>query len=230
VPPPSGPKELGESGISEDFFESFEDEHDQVPPSSKEQPAFLTDEQIRRKERGKIIVAVVVGLFGAGFLYVMLFGSGSGGNDTKPTASATASASQASATPSPSASQSAAPAASQSAQGGAGGSEATGGAGGSQDGAGGEATDTGDEKLPDVEDPLAEVSRLLNVGNYQDAIPMGKAAIAKQPDNGDGYFYLGQAYEAIGQRDEAMKVYSQCVDKADKGQFLSWCKRYAPKK
>jgi hypothetical protein len=234
TPPGSGGHALGESGISTGFFESFEEPgEDELPPSSKEQPVYLTDDQIARKERAKVIVAVVVGLLGAVVLYVMLFGTGGGrGTKTAPAASTTSAASETSpASATPPASASAAPAASSAtAAGGAGGAKATGGEGGAAATEEGEGGTAGDEKLPDVEDPLAEVSRLLNVGNYQDAIPMGKAAIAKHPDNGDAYFYLGQAYEALGKRDEALKVYAACVDHADKGQFLSWCKRYAPKK
>ncbi|RLB51348.1 MAG: hypothetical protein DRI90_23020 [Deltaproteobacteria bacterium] len=118
--------------------------------------------------------------------------------------------------------------------GGAGGAKAAGGApaGGGAGGKGGAKAAGGaggGEPLPTVDDPLKEAASKLNVGNYKDTIPFAKAAIKKDPENGDAYYYLGTAYQSMGQNDQALDVFDECVAKATKGQFLVWCKRQARK-
>jgi TolA-binding protein len=68
-----------------------------------------------------------------------------------------------------------------------------------------------------VEDPRAEALKLLNRGKLQEAIPMARAAIDKEPDHALGYLYLGAALQDTGKYKDAIAVYSDCVRTAKKG-------------
>jgi CheY-like chemotaxis protein len=210
-------RELSESGVSNEFFSRPPEEVvvDEPPVSSRDEPVFLNHGQVQRKETGKRVVAVVVAIFAAGILYAMVFGRSSASDETKgatPSAGASvapsAPASVAAPAPEPPPVAPAAPSASSAEEGKGGAPPA-------------------DETLVDVPDPLERASALLNVGNYKDSIPFSKAAIAKEPDNGDGYFFLGQAYEALGQGADAKKAYESCVAHGKKGKHLHWCKSLA---
>jgi predicted Zn-dependent protease len=73
-----------------------------------------------------------------------------------------------------------------------------------------------------VEDPLGEARILANSGRLQDCIPMAKAAIAKDPDNAEGYAYLAEAYRGTGQADQVQATYDECARRATKG-VAFWC-------
>lgn len=70
---------------------------------------------------------------------------------------------------------------------------------------------------------------LVNAGANQKAVPFGYAAIKKDPENGDAYYLLGEALRGLGKMDEAKQVFKDCVDNATKGQWIMYCKMYAPK-
>ena len=226
-PPADGDEQdlaLSESGVSESFFASVPppepvDEHDWSEEQARSE--YLTEEQLQRQRRsrqlvmlvlGGVALAAVVGLVRAAFDR----GDVPPARRAEPVATSTATPVPTSATTAaptvtttvptaavtqqasaqPSASVSAAPATSAAAD------------------------------LPDVADPLAEAKNLLNIGRYSDAIPMARAAIAKDPQNGDGYFYLATALQSIGKNPEAIEVYSDCLATASRGQYVRYCKIY----
>lgn len=213
--------QLSESGVSDSFFAS------QPPPEPAEEDdwtdsgpisEYLTEEQRERQQRSRNLVMLVVG--GLALAGVLAVARAAFKDDppprrtAEPVASAasstltTAATSVATAAPPASAEATAEPSATVSAS------------------ATASASASADPALPDVPEPLAEAKKLLNIGRYTDAIPMARAAIAKDPSNGDAYFYLATALQSIGKNPEAMDVYSDCLATADKGLYLSYCKRY----
>jgi hypothetical protein len=223
APAASGPVELSTSGIANEFFERDRqhgagDDGETMPPSSRDEPVYLTAEQVARKERSKRLVAAVVGVLVAVVLFAAIRGAlvGRSAVEPSPTSDATGPASVPAPAPEPTATlvATAEPIPSASAPEVASAEPS--------------ASPEDEEALVEVDDPFQELTQLLNVGRYNKAIPMGKAAIAKDPENGDAYYFLGQAYEELGKREEARALYAECVQKATKGQYLSWCKRKAP--
>ncbi len=244
--PPGSRRPLSESGISAQWYDTAPEgeEEEEDFPESVEEPEYLTDEQVARKERGKRIVAVVVGLLLA--LAVWVFWSRRDtapketGSPVGPTAVDTGSA-----PPTPTAKPTltqinplspdpvaAGGAGGAAAAGGAGGAKAAGGAGGAKAEGGAKASGGagGGEELPEVEDPLKETAKKMNIGDYKGAIPMAKAAIRKNPSHADAYYFLALAYESLGQNDQKLDTYDACVAKATEGQYLSLCKGGARKK
>jgi len=236
--PPGSRRPLSESGISAQWYDAApEGEEEEEPyPESVEQPEYLTEKQVTRKERGKRIVAAVVGLLLA--LAVWVFWSRRDtapketGAPTGPTAVDTGSATTPTPTAKPTLTQisplSPVPVAAGGAGGAnaAGGAKAAGGAGGAKASGGAD----GGEELPEVDDPLKMAGNKLNVGDYKGSIPFAKAAIKKNPGHADAYYFLALAYESIGQNDKKLDTFDACKAKATEGQYLAYCKRGARKK
>jgi DNA-binding response OmpR family regulator len=222
--PDSGPTELsqsGVSGVSNKFFSSMSQEHqdaleDAVPPSSRDAPVYLSDAQIARRERGKRVVAGVVGIFAVGVVAVVASRLVKGGDETTAPTPTQAATTEPTAPPTPSQTAAPPPTASEVA------SEPSAAPSAS-------AAAEDDEELPDVEDPFKELQQLANMGKYNKAIAMGKAAIKKDPENADAYYLLALCYEELGKRQEAQAIYGDCAANAKKGQYLSLCKSSAPK-
>jgi CheY-like chemotaxis protein len=243
APPSSG---LGRSGVSEGFFARppTDPEAEELPPNSDDEPVYLTENQVARKRTGMRLVAVTVGILGALILFVTLRNRGKDGPPkptTAPSATVTTTApskpvSTASAAPPPSASASAV-ATGDGGKGGAGdggkggaGEDGKGGASdGGADGAGGKGDAGSGGALPEVDDPLKEAQKLIGGGQYKKGIPFAKAAVAKEPGNGDAWFWLATGYESIGKMDDAKQAYGKCAENKASPQFLGYCKQRAPK-
>jgi CheY-like chemotaxis protein len=211
--PPSGPSALSQSGVSAEFFASDHAGHqDDLPPSSRGEPVFLTEAQRARKDVGRKIVMAVVGALVAVVLFAVIRGSiaDKGDDATARTAKTPVPTAAPPTTAPPVATASAPEPAPATSDGGA----APNGDDGTKE----------DDALPDVEDPLAEAGRLLSMGKYQDAIPMANAAIRKDPENADAYYFLATALEMLGDLEGRKRVMQECVEKASRGQYKSYCR------
>jgi CheY-like chemotaxis protein len=215
APSSASPRSLSESGVSDAFLASDpppEPSAEESPVFSDHEPVYLTEEQLARKRKSKRLVAGVIALLAlavAGVFVARRLGAGAPSARpapqppaTVPVAAPATGLADTDATPTvappppppeiPSATPSAAPSAG--------------------------AAEAGDEQLPDVDDPLKETARLINASKWKEAIPMAKAAIRKDPENGDAYIYLGAAYQSLGDRKAELATYDECVRRATKGQ------------
>lgn len=210
--------------MSQAFFESAPEE---APPSaefpeSEREVLYLTPEQVSRKRAITKLVGVVVGVLAALVVIILVktfattspAPSGSAAPAPTPTRRApegepSAVAPSPEPAPLPAPEPAPAPSASASADAAAGGGPPS--------------------ELPDVEDPYKELFALVNAGQNEKAIPFGYAAIKKDPENGDAYYLLGEALRGLGRMDEAKQVFKQCVEKATRGQYKSYCSMYVPK-
>jgi CheY-like chemotaxis protein len=244
-PPASGSQELGSSGVSAGFFASAsENEHqpehfDDIQPSEKE-PVYLTEEQVARKARGKRLVATVVGVGAAMLMFVAMTrlfpretevsarttATATGPATSAPTATGTVTEGSDDTTPPPVPTATATATATASVE--------------PSEQPPPEQPPPSDlpltvafapgEAPPESADPGADAARANNAGRHKDAILFAKAAIAKDPTNAFGYFHLAVAYESLGKNAERNEVYGVCAERATTGQYLSYCKMYAPKK
>ena len=84
--------------------------------------------------------------------------------------------------------------------------------------------------VPDVEDPFLEAKNKLSAGAYALTIPYARQAIKEDPENGDAYYFLALALQSTGKQEAAKRVFTACLEKATRGQYLVQCKIGAPKK
>lgn len=76
-------------------------------------------------------------------------------------------------------------------------------------------------------DPMTKLRQLLGAGAMKQAVPYGRAAIAKSPDNADAYYLLGEALRGLGRADDARAIFDRCVERGAKGQYRRWCVNYS---
>jgi len=67
--------------------------------------------------------------------------------------------------------------------------------------------------------------KLLERGDYNNAIAAAQRAVALSPADGEAWLLLGGSYDAAGRRNEAQKAYTSCVNQAS-GFYVSECKTF----
>lgn len=80
--------------------------------------------------------------------------------------------------------------------------------------------------VPEGVDARKEALKALEMGKWDQAIAMSRAALAKDPEDATLYLYYGTALQESGRRPEANQVFKDCVANAKRGPITE-CRMFA---